>query len=149
KIVLIWSYLSEGQMLDLTRASTFYVNASRAEGSCMPLQNFLAAGRPGIAPAHSGIVDYFDDHIGFPVDSQPEPAAFPHDPDKRLLTSWQRIVWTSLRDQLQAGYDFVRSGYEEYRAMASRARASMSDYAGHHTIRSKLNDAFEELARPK
>jgi len=55
KVVLIWSYLPDAQMHDLTQASTYYLNTSRAEGSCMPLQSFLAAGRPGIAPVHSRI----------------------------------------------------------------------------------------------
>ena len=60
KIVLVTDYLSDAQMRELARASTFYVNASRAEGACLPLQDHLAAGRPGIAPACTAMSDYFD-----------------------------------------------------------------------------------------
>jgi hypothetical protein len=147
KVVLIWSYLSQGQMLSLAKASTFYLNASRAEGSCLPLQNFLAAGRPGVAPVHSGLGDYFDEQLGFPIDSHPEPASFPHDPDERLFTSWHRVVWSSLHDQLLASYKFVRDGYEEYRAMGTRARAGMQDHAGHGAIRPQLVQALETVTQ--
>jgi hypothetical protein len=145
KVVLIWSYLSDGQMLELARATTYYLNASRAEGSCLPLQNFLAAGRPGVAPVHSGMADYFDEHIGFAVDSHPEPAPFPHDPDKRLATSWHRLVWSSLYEQLKASYQFVSDGYEEYRAMGLRARQSIQQHAGEETVWPKLSEALESV----
>src|SRR5262249_36047992 len=147
KVVLIWSYLTEPQMLGLTRASTFYVNASRAEGSCLPMQNFLASGRPGIAPVHSGLADYFDEHVGFAVKSHPEPAAFPHDPEKRLLTSWHRLVWSSLYEQLIASYRFVRDGYQQYRAMGERARQCMAEYSSEEAVWPKLSEALESVSK--
>src|SRR5207237_7148244 len=55
RLVFVTSYLSEPQMVELAQASTYYVNAARAEGSCLPLQHFLAAGRPGIAPGHTAL----------------------------------------------------------------------------------------------
>jgi glycosyltransferase involved in cell wall biosynthesis len=145
KVVLIWSYLSDEQMLALTRASTYYVNASRAEGSCLPLQNFLASCRPGVAPIHTGMADYFDEHIGFAVDSHSEPAAFPHDLEKRLATSWHRLVWTSLHDQLRASYQLVQDDYDQYLAMGERARHSMDEYASEEAVLPKLTEAIESL----
>jgi glycosyltransferase involved in cell wall biosynthesis len=145
KVVVIWPYLSDEDMMALARASTYYVNASRAEGSCMPLQNTLAAGRPGIAPVHSGMADYFDEHIGFAVDSHPEPAAFPHDPEKRLRTIWHRLVWQSLHDQLAESYRFVKDGCEQYLAMGARARQAMEDFAGEEAVLRKLTEAIDSL----
>src|SRR5262249_19546774 len=134
KVVIIWPYLSELQMLELARASTFYLNTSRVEGSCLPFQNFLSAGRPGIAPVHSGLADYFDDHLGFTIDSHLEPAPFPHDPEQRLATSWHRLVWSSIREQLQASYRFVQEDYEQYRTMGLRARQTMREYASEEVV---------------
>jgi glycosyltransferase involved in cell wall biosynthesis len=145
KVVLIWSYLSDPQMRTLTRASTFYLNTSRAEGSCLPLQSFLAAGRPGIAPVHSGLADYFDEHLGFVVDSHPEPAAFPQDPDAHLATSWHRLVWSSLFEQLQASYRFVRDGHEQYPLMGLRARQAMEDYASAEAVQPELSRAIDSV----
>src|SRR5262249_13342437 len=59
KIVFITDYLSPQQMLNLARASTYYLTTTRAEGCCLPLPNYLAAGRPGVTPCHSAIGDYF------------------------------------------------------------------------------------------
>jgi glycosyltransferase involved in cell wall biosynthesis len=145
KIVLIWSYLSDHDMLELTRASTYYVNTSRGEGSCLPLQNFLAAGRPGIAPVHSGLADYFDENVGFVVDSHPEPAAFPQDPDKRLRTSWHRLVWSSLCAQLSASYRLVHSTDDTYPAMGLRARQGMADFASAESVWPLLVNALDPV----
>ena len=99
RVVVIADYLSDDELLGLFRATTFYVNTSRAEGACLPLQQALACGRPAIAPAHTAMADYMDDRVGFVVASQPEPTHWPHDPQKRIKTSWQRLDWSSLRDQ--------------------------------------------------
>jgi hypothetical protein len=144
KLAFVYSYLSDDALRELARASTYYVNTSRAEGSCLPLQSFLAAGRPGVAPLHSGLADYFDDPVGFVVDSQPEPAAFPHDPQKRLTTEWHRLVWTSLRDQFRSSYEVAREGGGQYRAMALRARECLAAYASLEIVRPRLDEALTE-----
>src|ERR1051326_1628564 len=95
KVVFVTSYLTDAQMVDLARASTYYVNTARAEGACLPLQDFLAAGRPGMAPGHTALADYFRDDLGFVVASDLEPACWPHDPEQKLSTRWHRVVWQS------------------------------------------------------
>jgi glycosyltransferase involved in cell wall biosynthesis len=146
RLVLVTAYLSDEQMLDLARASTYYVNSSRAEGSCLPLQNFLAAGRPAIAPRHSGMADYFDDHAGFVIESHPEPTCFPHDPKKRLTTTWHRLVWSSLRSQFQTSYEVARRDQEHYQALASRARESIADFASLEAVWPLLARALDAAA---
>src|SRR5205823_9079124 len=64
KLAVITSYLADAQMVELTRAAAYYVQATRAEGLALPLQNFLAAARPGISPAHTAMADYFSDVLG-------------------------------------------------------------------------------------
>jgi glycosyltransferase involved in cell wall biosynthesis len=145
KVVIIWSYLSDREMLELTRASAYYVNTARAEGSCLPLQNFLAAGRPGLAPVHSGLADYFDENIGFVVQSHPEPAPFPQDPEKHLRTSWHRLAWSSLCEQLSASYRLVTTDYEAHHAMGIRARQTMADFASDEVVWPALLNALEPV----
>src|SRR5262249_3133162 len=55
KLAVVAALLSDQQMTELARASTYYVNSAHAEGACLPLQDFLAAGRPGIAPVHTAL----------------------------------------------------------------------------------------------
>ena len=139
-------YLSDAQMCELARGSTYYLNTSHAEGACLPLQDFLAAGRPGVAPAHTALADYFHDGVGFVIDSHPEPAAWPHDPDGRCRTTWHRLVWQSLADQLRASYAVASSNAAQYRALAERGRAEIADFGGPEQVWPRLAAALDLLA---
>ncbi|HUY33507.1 MAG TPA: glycosyltransferase [Pirellulales bacterium] len=147
RVVFVNDYLSDQAMRDLARASAFYLNASRAEGACLPLQDFLAAGRPAIAPSHTAMADYFDDRLGFVVDSHPEPCPWPADESGRLNTSWHRIVWSSLRDQIAKSYavaTFDRAGYQ---ALAAAARRKMTEWASAEAVWPRLAAALSALGK--
>jgi glycosyltransferase involved in cell wall biosynthesis len=144
KLVFVTAYLSEAQLVELTRASTYYVNTSRAEGSCLPLQNFLAAGRPAVAPPHTGMADSLDDDCGFTLASHPEPARWPQEIDGGYRTTWHRLVWQSLHDRLRASYETARQHSAGYRKMADRARRRMSDLVEAERVWPKLAAALNE-----
>jgi glycosyltransferase involved in cell wall biosynthesis len=146
KLVFVNAYLPDETMVELARGSTYYLNTSRAEGSCLPLQNFLAAGRPGVAPAHTGMADYLDENLGFTVACHPEPAAWPHDPEHRLTTTWQRLVWWSLHEQLRNSYDLVRKDQSGYQARAKHGRERMADFASAESVWPALVAALNAAA---
>jgi SAM-dependent methyltransferase len=79
KLAFICDFLTNEQMLELCQGTTFYLQSTKAEGNCLPLMNYLAAGRPGISPDHSSMSDYFSDRSGFVVESHPEPTTWPHE----------------------------------------------------------------------
>ncbi len=143
KLVIIPGYLQDEQMLRLAEASTYYLQTTRAEGNCLPLMNYRAAGRPGISPRHSAIADYFDDQIGLVVDSHPEPTAWPHDPRLRIRTSWGRIVWPSLVAQLQESYRIIKHDREKYDSLAARGRQKLLPWASPAHIEPRLRSALE------
>ncbi len=143
RVAFVTGYLTDAQMIELARATTYYVNASRAEGSCLPLQNLLGAGRPGIAPRHSGMSDYFDETVGLVVASHPEPASWPHDVTQRVTTRWARIVWQSLHDQFRAGYELARTDAGRYQALAGRGRQRAKEYASAESVWPLLVKALE------
>lgn len=134
KLVFVNTYLSDELMVELARGSTYYLNTSRAEGSCLPLQNFLAAGRPGVAPAHTGMADYLDDDIGFTIACHPEPTAWPHDLEHRLTTTWQRLVWWSLHNQLRTSYEVAREDSSRYQAMGAQGRQRLAAFASAESV---------------
>jgi glycosyltransferase involved in cell wall biosynthesis len=146
RIILVTEYLSDAQMGEFTRGSTFYVNASRAEGSCLPLQDFLAAGRPGIAPANTAMSDYFDAWVGYVVESHPEPCPWPQDDTGRLHTTWHRIVWSSLRDQFAASYQAAKDDAETYQQLSAQARLRMKSWASSDAVWPKLREALDLLS---
>jgi glycosyltransferase involved in cell wall biosynthesis len=144
KLAFVTAYLSEEQLVELTAASTFYLNASRAEGSCLPLQNFMAAGRPALAPAHTGMADSLDDECGYVLASHPEPAAWPQEADGGYRTTWHRLVWQSLCDQLRASYEDARQGRPNYPALAARARERMRRLVSPSSVWPLLAAALDE-----
>jgi hypothetical protein len=142
KIIIITDYLSDEQMEQLTRASAYYVTTTRAEGYCLPVMNFLAAGRPVVSPCHSAISDYFDEQVGFVLESHPEPTAFPQDPHLQFRTMWHRLVWPSLVDQLKASYRMAKHGRTDYEALAARGRERMRAWAGEDVVFPSLQSAL-------
>ncbi len=152
RVVVVADFLDEAGMLDLLAASTFYVNTSRAEGACMPLQQAMAAGRPALAPTHTSMADYMDDSVGFPLRSHAEPAFWPHDPERRFETSWHRMIWSDIRDQFLDSASTVDHDLPRYRALAEAARRRINDYSSQAVSARELETALTLLeaddARP-
>jgi glycosyltransferase involved in cell wall biosynthesis len=146
KLVFLTDYLSDPQLLELMRGSTFAISASRAEGAGLPLQDALAAARPLVAPAHSALAEYVDPGLGFVVDSHPEPAPWPHDSRKTLRTTWHRIVWQSLHDQIRASYDVATRDPERYARLAATGRERMRAFAGAENVLGRLRAALDQTA---
>jgi glycosyltransferase involved in cell wall biosynthesis len=147
KLVFVTEYLSDEQLVALTKASTYYANTSRAEGSCLPLQNFMAAGRPALAPPHTGMADSIDPDCGFTLQSHPEPAPWPQEISGGYRTTWHRLVWQSLHDQLRASYQTAKHGQTHYRTLAQRARDRMSGLTGAESVWPRLAAALNSVSR--
>jgi glycosyltransferase involved in cell wall biosynthesis len=145
RVVAITDYLSEPQMRALYAASTYYVNTSRAEGACLPLQRALAAGRPAIAPRHTAMADYMDGEVGFVVESHPEPTHWPHDPQRRFETTWHRLVWSNLKEQYLRSAQVAEHGRPTYLRMAAAGRTRMERTASREVAEHSLRKALSHL----
>lgn len=144
KVFFVTDFLSHEQMVSLAEMSTYYIQTTKAEGNCLPLMNFFAAGRPGISPCHTAIADYFEDSMGFKVESHPEPCAWPHDPDLRFRTTWQRIVWPSLVDQIKRSYEIAKNQPDKYREMSESCRKKMQNWSHETIVRERLMEALDK-----
>lgn len=145
RLVVIPDYLTEQQLVELADASTYYIQTTRAEGNCLPLMNYLAAGRPGISPCHSAISDYFDEEIGFVAQSHQEPAAWPHDPQLRIRSTWARLVWPSMVSQIRESYRVAKSEPQTYNAMSRAAQTRLSSWASSTSVQERLIAALEQV----
>ncbi len=144
RVVVIAKSLTEAQMASLIRATTYYANITRAEGACLPNQEALAAGRPSLSPTHTAMSDYFDDSVGFVVEMSPEPTTWPGDATRKISTTWARLNWQSLHDQLLASYDVAHDA-AAYRSLAQAARQRLREYADPADVREKLHDALDSV----
>ncbi|WP_162350810.1 glycosyltransferase [Pseudoxanthomonas gei] len=147
RIVAIHGYIDAGNYEDLIAASDFYVNASRCEGLCMPLLEYLCAGIPAIAPDHTAMADYIDGELAFVVaSSDGEPTVWPHGDYTFNRTTRHRIDWHSLMLGLRASYVMAKARPEEYVDMSARAVAKMHDYCGDEAVERQLSGFLARIA---
>ena len=144
RVVFISEFLTEAQLVELCRASTYYVHTTKAEGSCLPLTNFLGGARPAVSPIHSSLQDYFSAEHGFVIDSEQEPAPWPHESRHRLRTTWARLSWNSICSATEASYHATRD-VAAYHAMANRCRSDMKAWAGYEAVEEKLRHALSHV----
>ena len=104
----------------LIAATSYYVNTSRCEGLCLPLMEFMACGKPGIAPLHTAMRDYVDEDANFIVNSSREPGIWPHDPRDVFRARRYRLDWWSLVECYQRSYAVAKEDTGKYRAMSDR-----------------------------
>jgi glycosyltransferase involved in cell wall biosynthesis len=145
RVVVITDFLSDDQMNDLYRATTYYLNTSHAEGACLPLQEALAAGRPVIAPRHTAMLDYIDDRVAFVAASHAEPTIFPQDPEPKFDTVWNRLVWADLRAKLHDSARVAEETPDLYQTMAAAGRGRMRDLFGQEAASEALAMALDRL----
>ena len=145
RVVVITDYLSDEEMIHLARSTTYYLNASRAEGACLPLQEALAAGRPALAPAHTAMADYMDDQVGFVLETHPEPTFWPHDPQRHYETYWNRLVWSDLRDRLLESATLVQQDRSRYIEMAHTAQARLKTMASRDAACQAMRKAIDGM----
>ncbi|HTI51059.1 MAG TPA: hypothetical protein VL475_08910, partial [Planctomycetaceae bacterium] len=145
RLLVVTDFLSREQMQELARATTYYITSTRAEGNCLPLMDYLAAGRPAISPRHTAISDYFGKHAGFEVDSHPEPTAWPQDRARRCRTSWHRLVWTSLADRIRHSYEVATEERHIYERLAAQSRQTIEQWSHPKRVAVCLQEAISAV----
>jgi glycosyltransferase involved in cell wall biosynthesis len=140
RVVIIDGYLPDTAYLDLARFSSFTVNTSHGEGQCLPLMEFMSAGKPAIAPRHTAMADYITPENAFIIGSDYEPAIWPHDPREAIRTRRQRVDFDSVVAGYAASYAVATSSPARYQAMAAASHADMQAHCGQGMIKTRLLD---------
>ncbi len=131
RIVAIHGFLAADEFSDLIRATSFIVNSSRGEGQCLPLMEFMSAGVPAIAPAHTAMADYINQDDAFSVNSWAEWAWWPHDPRRFLRCMRHPVDWDSLR---QAFVEAHQTAVGDPKELASMGTAATQAQRSHCSI---------------
>ncbi len=145
RVVLVAAELTAQDEQALIEATSFYVCASHAEASPLPLLHCLAAGRPAIAPRHSALCDIIGPDWAIPVASTPAPDYWPGDPREQLRATSHRLDWEDLGRAYAHAYQVA--GQPEYAGLqaAAAARARSLDEAGEATLRAFLTETVAHL----
>lgn len=142
RVVVMHGYLDDEQYARLYGAASFYVNASRCEGLCLPLMEFMACGKPVLAPTHTAMEDYIDESVAFVVKSSQEPAVWPQDARILFRTMRHRPDWGSLKNAYQASYRMAKEQPETYQTMSEAATERMREYCAFAPVQQRLADFF-------
>jgi glycosyltransferase involved in cell wall biosynthesis len=138
RVLVLSGYLADDDYGKLIAATHFVVNASLAEGQCLPLVEFMSGGRPAIAPLHTAMLDYITPQNAVIVASAPEFCSWPHDPRNHLITTRHRVEWASIRDAFKQAYLIVQDDPARYSRMGEAAAASVRAYCADDVLAPSL-----------
>ena len=139
RVLLVHAYLHRPDYNALLRATTYAVNTSHGEGQCLPLMEYMSAGKPALAPRHTSMRDYVDEDGAFVIDSSAEPGTWPHDQRQAFRTLRQRIHYQSVVEAYRRSYHVARHEPQVYAAMGDAAAASLQRYCSIEVVRPRLH----------
>ena len=142
RIVALHGYMDSVEYEALIAATHFYVSASRGEGLCLPLMEYMACCKPSISPCHTAMADYVDSSSTLIVDSSLEPCMWPHDPRDIFRALRYRINWESLVNAYRRSYDIAKNQPDVYREMAKSASLQMNKFSSNIVVKEKLQKFF-------
>ncbi len=149
RIVALHGFLAADQLRELVRATDYYVNASSAEGQCLPLLEFMAEAVPAIAPNHTAMEMYINEDNAFIVRSSLEPQAWPIDPRRAYRTTTQRISWDSLRQCFVDSAALLEQDRARYLAMAAASARAVAQNFSSEKISRNLADFIGSVVKGK
>jgi hypothetical protein len=142
RVVFFAGFLEDEEYRALVQAATYYINTSHGEGLCLPLMEFLSAGRPGVAPEHTAMADYINTDIAFALRASLEHNVWPFDPRDLFTTMRYRLDWESLVSALEHSYALAAAGDSRYAAMSDAARAAMRQFCSLDVVQARLSEAL-------
>ena len=139
RLVVISGVLDEANYAGLIAASHWVVNASTAEGSCLPLIDFMCSERPAIAPVHTAMADYLDASCALVVHSDERYCGWPHDPRMGMPATCHQVSWSALRDAYVEAYRLVTEEPARYLALGQAAGARMQAFCSDAVVAERLS----------
>ena len=151
RVIAVTGYLTREEYRAMIASTDFCVNVSTGEGQCLPLMEFMSAGRPAVAPMHTAMSDYVDETVGFPFESVRSYATWPHDPRRKINTVRYLPVCDSLEAALWDAHRCARTQPERYQSLSNAARHRLRSHCSRAVARSllkpMLDTAFVRLSR--
>lgn len=145
RVIVVHGYVSGDEYDALMASTTYIVNASRSEGQCLPLMEYMSAGIPAIAPDNTAMADYITEQNAFIVESSPEPHYWPHDPQQIFTTLWYRPSWESLYNAYLASYESASGSPEAYTKMSEQAQASLYQFCSLEVLTERLESLLTRV----
>jgi glycosyltransferase involved in cell wall biosynthesis len=143
RVLLIQGLLSDEAYRALIDATSYAVNTAYGEGQCLPLMEYMAAGRPAVAPAHSAMLDYVGPDNSFVVRSEPGPTHWPHDQRQALRCLHHRVSFADLVRQYRESYRVARDDAGRYEAMSADAVRALRAFCSEELAVARLREVLQ------
>ncbi|HTV84704.1 MAG TPA: hypothetical protein VME63_04830 [Dyella sp.] len=146
RVLAIYGMPSADEYAALIHATTYYVSASCASASCRHAADFMAAGIPVIAPAHTALGDLVQGDSALVVRSMPgTPRVWPHGDQDIYRTWWHQIDWQSLVEAYHKSYAVARKEPATYLAMGHLARTRARAHCGPDAIKIEIQQFLRDI----
>jgi glycosyltransferase involved in cell wall biosynthesis len=146
KVVLVQGLLSDPAYRQLIDATSYAVNTAFGEGQCLPLMEYMAAGRPAVAPAHSAMLDYITPANAFVVPTQVRQMWWPHDERRAMRCHHHLISFADYVRSLRESYRLARDDAGAYGRMSEAAVAAQRGFCSDEIATTRLREMLEPLA---
>ena len=140
RIVLLHGMLANEAYATLVAATSYAVNASTGEGQCLPLMEYMSAGRPAVTPAHSAMADYVSPSNAFVVKSDLRPAAWPQDERAAIRCRQHMVSFESLVDQFRESYQVATSAPARYDRMSAGAVRALKAFCSEAVVAARIQE---------
>ena len=143
KIWIIDGLLSDEAYAALIEATTFAVNTAYGEGQCLPLMEYMSAGKPAVAAAHSAMLDYLSPENTFVVKHEARPTNWPHDERLAMRCYHSSVSFVDLVAQYRESYRVARNEPGRYQRMSEAAVESLRAFCSEAVA----TERFAEVVR--
>jgi glycosyltransferase involved in cell wall biosynthesis len=145
RIVIIHGLLDDAGYSAMVEATSYAVNTSHGEGQCLPLMEFMSAGRPAIAPAHTAMADYVSPENSFVVTDHQRPAIWPHDMRQAIRCLRHQIDFTSLVARYRESFIVARQDPNRYAQMSRAAVVALTRFCSDEVVAERLAQVFRHI----
>ena len=145
RVIIIHGLLSDDAYARLIEATSFTVNTSHGEGQCLPLMEFMAAGRPAVTPHHTAMLDYVSDENAFVVDTHLRLGFWPHDARQAKRCMRHEINFADLVRQYRASYSVAVHEPARYERMVQAASKALDAFCSDAVTTTRMAQVMRHL----
>jgi glycosyltransferase involved in cell wall biosynthesis len=150
RVLILHGMIPQPEYDSLVKVTSYTVNAASGEGQCLPLMEFMSAGRPAIAPRHTAMLDYVTTENSFVIPTTLRPASWPHDPRQAIRCMQHAVSFAQLVKCYRESFGVARDRPQQYAAMSAAASAAQQRFCSDEIVTSRLREVLTHLGiRPR
>lgn len=146
RLLIVHGFLNDEEYGRLVEATSYAVNTSHGEGQCLPLMEYMAAGRPAVAPRHTAMLEYVSPDNAFVVADHHRPAFWPHDMRQASRALRHQVEFADLVRRYRESFLVARDQPDRYAQMSKAAVEALSAFCGDRVVMERLTEVFRQVA---